>query len=84
MIANKILQSNSPPTKAHLTMKQLRLLLFVVLIFSCDDKEDTIEEEFIAPIIVPNGSEQYLNLSLDNPSLFLAKVSEEGRVQWSV
>ena len=63
MIANKILESNSPPTKAHLTMKQLRLLLFVVLIFSCDDKEDTIEKEFIAPIIVPNGSEQYLNLS---------------------
>ena len=65
MISNKILQSNSPPTKAHLTMKQLRLLLFVVLIFSCDDKGDTIEEEFIAPIIVPNGSEQYLNLSSD-------------------
>ena len=65
MTTNKILQSNSPPTKAHLTLKHLRLLLFVVLVVSCDDKEDTIEQEFIAPIIVPNGSEQYLNLSSD-------------------
>ena len=65
MISNKILQSNSPPTKAHLTLKHLRLLLFVVLVVSCDDKEDIIEQEFIAPIIVPNGSEQYLNLSSD-------------------
>ena len=65
MISNKILQSNSPPTKAHLTLKHLRLLLFVVLVVSCDDKEDIIEQEFIAPIIIPNGSEQYLNLSSD-------------------
>ena len=48
-----------------LSVKHLYILFFLFLIFSCDNKEETIEEEFIVPTIKSNGSEQYLNLSSD-------------------
>ena len=48
-----------------MSVKHLYMLFFLILIFSCDNNEETIEEEFIVPTIKSNGSEQYLNLSSD-------------------
>ena len=40
--------------------------LSILLFNGCPDaEEEEIEEEFIVPIIKPNGSEQYINLSSD-------------------
>ena len=40
--------------------------LSLITFYGCPDKDgDNIKEEFIVPIIKPNGSEQYLNLSSD-------------------